>query len=339
MQFGDWLDPDAPVERPWEAKADSEYLANAYLVLSARLAADAADRCGEGAWAAEARALAARVRGSTWKRWAHHAVTTQTGCAVALCLGIAPESEREAVAEALAALVRESQGRVRTGFLGTPLVLPALADAGRWEEAYLMLLREDVPSWLYQVRQGATTVWERWDAIRPDGSIHPGTMSTPPEMAERPEGDEPHMLSFNHYAYGAVIDWVYRHVAGLAPDRARPGYRHVVFAPRPVIGIDRVSSAIESPYGRVTAQWQVDEASHFRAEIELPFGTTATLIPPVTDSSDVVVDGGMVAGQVSLGPGRHEISVTAAHVVRAATSAPTVSDDGRIASGALGRGA
>ncbi len=179
--------------------------------------------CGEGAWAADARALATRVRDTTWKRWADHAVTTQTGCAVALCLGIAPESEREAVAEALAALVRESDGRVRTGFLGTPLVLPALADAGRWEEAYLMLLREDVPSWLYQVRQGATTVWERWDAIRPDGSIHPGTMSTPPEMAERPEGDEPHMLSFNHYAYGAVIDWVYRHVAGLAPDRSPAG--------------------------------------------------------------------------------------------------------------------
>ena len=247
MQFGDWLDPDAPVARPWEAKADSEYLANAYLVLSARLAADAADLYGEGAWAADARALATRVRDTTWKRWADHAVTSQTGCAVALCLGIAPENEREAVAEALAALVRESDGRVRTGFLGTPLVLPALADAGRWEEAYLMLLREEVPSWLYQVRQGATTVWERWDAIRPDGSIHPGTMSTPPEMAERPEGDEPHMLSFNHYAYGAVIDWVYRHVAGLAPDRARPGYRHVVIAPRPVVGIDQVERRDREP--------------------------------------------------------------------------------------------
>jgi alpha-L-rhamnosidase len=235
--------------------------------------------------------------------------------------------------------VRESDGRVRTGFLGTPLVLPALADAGRWEEAYLMLLREDVPSWLYQVRQGATTVWERWDAIRPDGSIHPGTMSTPPEMAERPEGDHPHMLSFNHYAYGAVIDWVYRHVAGLAPDRARPGYRHVVVAPRPVVGIDRVSAAIESPFGRITGKWEVDDARHFSAEVELPFGTTATFLPPTTESSVVVVDRKTVAGPVSLGPGRHEISVSAARLVRAATSARTVSDDGRIASGALGRGA
>ena len=186
-------------------------------MLSADLAADAAQRCGEPAWAADARALAERVRVATWARWADHARTSQTGCAVALRLGLVPEDEREAVADALAELVRESEGRVRTGFLGTPLVLPALADAGRWDEAYLMLLRQEMPSWLYQVRQGATTVWERWDAIRPDGSIHPGTMTTPPEMAERAEGDEPHMLSFNHYAYGAVIDWVYRHVAAWHP--------------------------------------------------------------------------------------------------------------------------
>jgi alpha-L-rhamnosidase len=235
--------------------------------------------------------------------------------------------------------VRESDGRVRTGFLGTPLVLPALADAGRWEEAYLMLLRQEMPSWLYQARMGATTVWERWDAIRPDGSIHPGSMTTPPEMADRPEGDEPHMLSFNHYAYGAVIDWVFRHVGGLAPVRERPGYRHVIVAPRPVEGIDRASAALESPYGRVVVGWQVDDGGGFSAEVELPFGTIATFVPPATESSVVLVDGEATNGPVTLDPGRHEISVSAAHVVRPSESTPEVSDEDSLISGSLGRGA
>jgi alpha-L-rhamnosidase len=338
MQFGDWLDPDAPVERPWEAKADSDFLANAFLVLSARLAADAAELCGDPAWAADARALAARVRDATWGRWAGHAVTSQTGCAVALCFEIAAESERSAVADALAEQVRASDGRVRTGFLGTPLVLPALAQAGRWEEAYLMLLREDVPSWLYQVRQGATTVWERWDAIRPDGSIHPGTMSTPPEMADRPDGNEPHMLSFNHYAYGAVIDWVYRHLVGLASDRAMPGYRHVVVAPQPAVGIQHARATIESAYGRVSARWEVDASRTFMAKVELPFGTSATFVPPATGSSIVVVDGSTMAGPTSLGPGRHEISVSAAHVIQVERPADALSEP-HVASGSVGRGA
>ncbi len=220
MQFGDWLDPDAPSDRPWKAKADSTYIANAFLVHSAHLTADAARALGDGALEARARWLADDVAPRTWERWRDHALTTQTGCAVALRLGVAPDADRPAVAATLARLVRDADGRVATGFLGTPLVLPALAEFGHLDEAYLMLLRRDDPSWLYQVEQGATTVWERWDAIRPDGSIHPGTMAPPPDMTG---SDEEHMLSFNHYAYGAVIDWVYRHLAGLAPDRAAAG--------------------------------------------------------------------------------------------------------------------
>ena len=124
--------------------------------------------------------------------------------------------------DALADLVRQSEGRVATGFLGTPLVLHALAAHGHVNEAYQMLLRRRHPSWLYQVEMGATSIWERWDAIRPDGSIHPGDMAPPPGMEDQ-DGPQGHMLSFNHYAYGAVIDWVYRHLAGLGsrPQQSR----------------------------------------------------------------------------------------------------------------------
>ncbi len=311
FQFGDWLDPDAPGDQPWKAKADSDYLANAYLSHSARLVSRAAAVLGQADLAREHAELADRVAALTWTRWSGHAVTTQTGCAVALQLGIAPETEREAVGRALARLVRAANGRIATGFLGTPLVLPALSATGHLAEAYLMLLRREMPSWLYQVDRGATTVWERWDAIRPDGSIHDGIM-------RMPDGDG-HMLSFNHYAYGAVVDWVYRTLAGLAPDPERPGYRHVLLAPRPVRGIDHVQASVESAFGPAGVDWTLDAADTLTARYTVPFGSTASLLAPVTAGSQVSVDGAAVAdgGQrpVPLGPGQHVVLVTRAAVV------------------------
>ena len=157
------------------------------------------------------RAIAEEVAALTWERWGGHMRETQTGCAVALQFDIVPESERPEVAATLARMVREVGGRVSTGFLGTPLVLPALSSSGFYDEAYAMLLRNEFPSWLYQVEMGATTVWERWDAIRPDGSIHPGTMSHSVRGGRRVRGGQ-HAL--------------------LQPLRIRGGHRLGVSAPR-----------------------------------------------------------------------------------------------------------
>jgi alpha-L-rhamnosidase len=305
FQFGDWLDPDAPGDRPHEAKASSDYLANAFLAHSARLVARAAAVLGDPGLAREHAGIAADVAALTWARWREHALTTQTGCAVALELGIAPADEEAAVGRALAGLVRDAGGRIATGFLGTPLVLPALTRTGHLAEAYLMLLRRELPSWLYQVDRGATTVWERWDAIRADGSIHDGVM-------HMPDGDS-QMLSFNHYAYGAVVDWVYRTLAGIAPDPELPGYRRVVLAPRPVAGIDRVSASVQSALGRIGVEWST-EGGTFTGTYELPFGVTGMLRPPVGPDSRVTVDGRDAAESVTLGPGTHRVSVTAADI-------------------------
>jgi alpha-L-rhamnosidase len=168
----------------------------------------------------------------------------------------------------------------------------------------MMLLCRDVPSWLYQVDHGATTTWERWDAIRPDGSIHPGEMSPPPGATEGG-----HMLSFNHYAYGAVIDWVYRNLGGISPDREAPGYRTVVFRPRPPDSIDWAETSIESDYGRTAMAWSID-GDVFEAEVELPFGTTARLDAPLTPESEQIVDGEHRSGEVRLVPGTHHIRVS-----------------------------
>jgi alpha-L-rhamnosidase len=303
-QFGDWLDPDAPPDRPWEAKCDPDFIANAFFSWSARLLSEAADVIGEPAAHAAFGALAERIAALTWERWAVDAVKTQTGCAIALELRIAPDKDRDAVGAALADLVDSAQGRVATGFLGTPLVLPALASVGRYDSAYMMLLRAEAPSWLYQIAQGATTVWERWDAILPDGSIHPGTMTSPDG------GEDGHMLSFNHYAYGAVIDWVYRHVAGIAPDRRHPGYAHVQFAPRPAHWIGHASASVDLAYGSVSIGWRLD-ADRLIAEMELPIGTTGTFTAPTTSTSEVTVDGSIVdpGKPIPLGPGQHRVVV------------------------------
>ncbi len=277
------------------------------------MAGDAAALLGQATQATECHAMADRVGRLTWARWGSHAVTTQTGCAVALRFGLVPDDQRVEVGAALAQMVRDVEGRVATGFLGTPLILPALADTGHVDEAYLMLLRREMPSWLYQVEQGATTVWERWDAILPDGSIHSGAMSTPPSM-QVPKEHKPHMLSFNHYAYGAVIDWVYRHVAGIAPDLACPGYRSVVFAPKPADAIEWARGSVDSPYGTVSIDWRIDETGSLLADLELPFGTTGRFVAPATGQSRIKLDGVLDDGSTLLRPGRHQVLVSSPRI-------------------------
>ena len=306
FQFGDWLDPDAPPGRAHEAKASSDYLANAFLSWSARLVARAGRVLGDPE-APRYEELAREVAALGWARWREHATTTQTGAAVALELGIAPAQEHEEIGAALARLVREADGRIATGFLGTPLVLPALTRTGHVAEAYLMLLRRELPSWLYQVTRGATTVWERWDAIRADGSIHDGRLVLPDHESQ--------MLSFNHYAYGAVVDWVYRHVAGICPDERAPGYQHVILAPKPADGIDHVAASVETALGTVAVEWSTDADGRFSARYALPFGVTATFEPPATQGSVVRIDGRTVSGSVTLGPGEHEVEVSSARII------------------------
>lgn len=211
-----------------------------------------------------------RTAAAAWQRFGGHALTTRTGCALALQFGIAPEAERAAVGARLAELVRAAGGRIATGFLGTPLVLPALTATGHHDDAYRLLLNERCPGWLYQVRQCATTVWERWDAIREDGSIHNGQMA---------DDDGEMMLSFNHYAYGAVASWLYRTVAGIAPSLDEPGYRKVVFAPVPGGGLTWAHAEMRTGYGRAAIRWERD-GDRLAVDLSVPPGAHGELVVP-----------------------------------------------------------
>ena len=162
----------------------------------------------------------------------------------------------------LACLVRESGGKVSTGFAGTPFVLPALTQTGHDDEAYQLLTSTECPSWLYQVTMGATTTWERWDSMRPDRSLNPGGMT-----------------SFNHYALGSVAEWMHAHIGGL--ETIEPGWKQFRVAPIVGGGLTEASTSHITPFGRAAVTWQMGaDGSTVDVTVTVPVGTTAVVDIP-----------------------------------------------------------
>jgi alpha-L-rhamnosidase len=281
FQFGDWLDPDAPPENPAAAKADKGVVATACLYRTASLTAQAAAIVGRPADAKHFQALADRVKRAFNTHYVDAAGTILSDCAtvyaLAITFGVLDSPDRvEAAGTRLSQLVRDNAYRVSTGFAGTPYITGALSDTGHLEDAYRLLLEEECPSWLYPVKMGATTVWERWDSMLPDGTINPGEMT-----------------SFNHYALGAVADWLHKVVGGLSP--LEPGYAKVRVAPRPGSGITSASVSLQSPHGAVAVEWNLDEHGTLHVHTTVPDGVTALIDLPDTDL-------------VTVGPGRHSFA-------------------------------
>jgi alpha-L-rhamnosidase len=265
FQFGDWLDPTAPPESPFDAQADPDVIATAHFARSAEVVARAAELLGDIDTAGRYAQTARRAR----EAFAREYVTgggrvlsdAATTYALALQWALLPsEEQRRNAGRRLADLVRASGFRISTGFVGTPLMTDALTDAGEPELAYRLLLQTGCPSWLYSVTMGATTVWERWDSMLPDGSINPGEMT-----------------SFNHYALGAVADWMHRRVAGLAP--AAPGYRELDVRPVPGCGLTSASATHLTPYGKAEVSWRRGGGS-LTLRVTVPVGASATVHVP-----------------------------------------------------------
>ncbi|MCX5529588.1 glycoside hydrolase family 78 protein [Streptomyces sp. NBC_00006] len=281
FQFGDWLDPDAPPHDAAAAKADPAVVATAYLARSAHLMARTAEILGRDADARRYAQLSADVAQAFRKEYVGPDGTVRSDCqtvyALVLVWGLLDtDAQRRGAGDRLATLVREADFHVSTGFLGTPVILDALCEAGHPELAHAMLLTRTNPSWLYPVGMGATTIWERWDSMLPDGSVNPGEMT-----------------SFNHYAYGAVADWLHRSVAGLAP--AAPGYREVTVRPLVTGQLDSASARLDSPYGPVGVAWRL-AGERFELELDVPPGVTAHLDLPLDEPAR------------SVGPGTHHVA-------------------------------
>ncbi len=273
FQFGDWLDPTAPPDNAAKTKVDPDLVATCFLAHSAQLLADAAAVVGEKETSREYADLARSVREAILGEFLDadgrlHA-DAQTGYAMLIAFNILDtDDERAQAGERLAALVREADHHIATGFVGTPIIMDALCDTGHEETAWQLLLQTGCPSWLYPVTMGATTIWERWDSMLPDGSINPGSMT-----------------SFNHYALGAVADWMHRSLAGLAP--AEPGYRQIAIRPIPSDRITFARARHRTPYGDASVSWTRQDGN-FTLEADIPVGASATVTLPGSTAAEQV---------------------------------------------------
>jgi len=185
---------------------------------------------------------------------------TQTCYVLALRFDLLPENLRSKALQHLVDDIEKRGWHASTGFVGVGHLLPALADGGRLDVAYRLLMNDTFPSWGFSIKHGATTIWERWDGWTPEKGFQ-----------------DPGMNSFNHYSFGSVGEWLYRTVAGIAP--ATPGYEHILFAPRPGGGLTWAKAEYESIRGRISSSWTLKDGQ-FTLEIVVPPNTTATVSLP-----------------------------------------------------------
>jgi alpha-L-rhamnosidase len=194
-----------------------------------------------------------------------------------------PEGQETQAAQRLAQDVRAFRNHLTTGFLGTPLLCHSLSDHGYVDVAYDLLNQDTYPSWLYPVTMGATTIWERWDGIKPDSSFQDAGMN-----------------SFNHYAYGAIGEWLYRVVAGLEVDPEEPGYKHIRIQPQPGGSLTHARAVLNTMYGLAASAWELKDGQ-FHLEVTVPPNTRATVRLPhatlaqVTESGQAIDDADGVA--------------------------------------------
>jgi alpha-L-rhamnosidase len=252
-------------------------VATAYFARSAELTADAAALLERPEDERRYRTLADEVRRAFAAAYllpdGSMSSDSQTAYSLLLEFCLVREPERRAEAgRRLAEQARRNGYRIGAGFLGTPIVCDALCSVGDYTTAYRLLLERECPSWLYPVTVGATTIWERWDSLRPDGSINASEMT-----------------SFNHYSFGAIADWLHRTVAGLAP--GAPGYRRLTIRPLPGGGLTYARARHRTPYGVAEAGWRIVNDT-LEVDIVVPPGTKADVTLPGHDEVKVVVGAG-----------------------------------------------
>ena len=206
-----------------------------------------------------------------------------------------PAELQQAAAGYFKAQIAASENRIGTGFIGTPALLPALLKIGEPELAAAVFLQENIPGWLYQVKTGATTIWERWDAIGEDGKAF-----------------DPQMNSYNHYAYGAVCQWLFEAVAGFRPDQENPGFKHIVFEPTIIPALSPVAASHDAATGRIEAGWSVD-GDFATYSVTVPQGASGTLVlspryEGISIDGTPLPSNGTEKARSLLAPGRHVVT-------------------------------
>ncbi|MHC4394237.1 MAG: family 78 glycoside hydrolase catalytic domain [Planctomycetota bacterium] len=281
--YGDWLAFNTNRSDYPGATTDKDLVCQAYFIRSTELLRRTAKVLGKRGDAAKYGRMLEKIR----KVFRDEFVTvngrlasnTQTAYSLALAFDLVPSRLKEKTAKRLADDVKRF-GHITTGFLGTPLICHVLSDYGYLEQAYMLLNRKEYPSWLYPITKGATTIWERWDGIKPDGTFQNKGMN-----------------SFNHYAYGAIGEWLYRVVAGIEIDEQKPGYKHIIIQPHPGGQMTYARARLDSMYGSIESGWRL-EGKMMTVNIEIPPNTNATVRLPSAKLADVT-EGGNRLGDVN----------------------------------------
>ncbi|WP_259187121.1 glycoside hydrolase family 78 protein [Sphingobacterium sp. BIGb0165] len=267
FHFGDWLFYRPNDDNDGRAAVTDKYLiAQTFYAHSTQLLINAANVLGKQEDVAKYSTLLTNIKSAFVREYmtptGRLVSGTQTAYVLALQFDMLPEQLRAACADRLVANIRDYGNHLTTGFLGTPYLCHVLTRFGHNDVAYDLLMQESYPSWLYPVKMGATTIWERWDGIKPDGSFQ-----------------TPDMNSYNHYAYGAIGDWMYRTIAGINSVAEEPGYKAVVIAPKPNGKITSASAELETVYGTVKSAWKLENGL-LKLEVTIPANSKATVILP-----------------------------------------------------------
>lgn len=271
--YGDWLSQGEQTPK--------ELIATAFSAYSTSLVAKAFEVTGDVANAAKYQQLFEQIKAAFNQRY----VTvdgriqggTQTGYAMALRFNLLPDDLRPKVAQYLEDNVEAHHGHLTTGFVGVSYLLPALSSENKMDTAYRLFQQDTFPSWLFSVKNGATTIWERWDGWTTDKGFQ-----------------NPSMNSFNHYSLGSCGEWMFDTVAGIGVDPEKPGFRHIIIRPRPGGNLTHAEGSFDSIHGKISTKW-MRESGNFSLDVIIPANTTATVELPTTNISSVQEGGHSVA--------------------------------------------
>lgn len=295
LQFGDWVALDAE-EGSYFGATPNDLTCTAYFAYSTGLFAKIS-RILQKEDAKEYEDLYERILDKFQKTFfdkeGNLTAQTQTAHIVALYFQLVPKKYIGHTVERLKALLAKENGHLVTGFVGTPYFCHALSQNGCVKEAYDLLLKEDFPSWLYQVKKGATTIWEHWDGLKPDGTMWSADMN-----------------SFNHYAYGAIGEWMYRAMAGLEVDEHQPGFKHAVYAPRIGGNLKFVDAGYHSVYGEHRLRWEIHDREVILS-FKVPENTTASVnlenAENVLEADGLIFEKGENASIAEAGSGEYTV--------------------------------
>ena len=287
FHFGDWLFYRPDDDNDGRAAVTDKYLiAQCFYANSTQLLINAAQVLGNTNDVTEYTALLQRIKSAFNQEYVtgngRLVSGTQTAYVLALNFDMLPEDQRRQAAQRLADNVKSYGNHLTTGFLGTPYLCHVLTRFGFTDVAYKLLLQDTYPSWLYPVKMGATTIWERWDGQKPDSSFQ-----------------TPGMNSFNHYAYGAIGDWMYRKMVGLDTYEDGVGYKHIKVQPHTGGGFTHASATLNTYYGTVSSGWKI-EAGKLFMDVTIPANTTATIWLPAAGGQDITESGNPLSSELQV---------------------------------------